>query len=132
MMARWLIAAAALAAIPALPAPAAAQVENGILYIYGNDRCPTNADGEEIVVCVRRSEAERFRIPQELRELEITPQNQAWAVRQEGTMRAADSGIGSCSTVGIGGMIGCYGQAAETNRRIRREERDAERNRPID
>ncbi len=134
-MSRWLFVAAALVATPiAFAAPAAAQnaAQNGILTIYGNDRCPTNADGDEIVVCVRRPEGERFRIPQELRELEITPENQAWAVRQESTLRAGESGIGSCSAVGIGGMTGCYGQAADANRADRRQRRDAERNLPID
>lgn len=131
-MARWLIVAA-LAALPAIAAPAAAQnaAQNGVLTIYGNDRCPTNADGDEIVVCVKRPEAERFRIPQELRELEITPENKAWAVRQEDTLRAGNSGIDSCSAVGAGGMTGCFGQAADTNRAIRRERRDAERNLPL-
>ncbi|WP_033920643.1 hypothetical protein [Sphingomonas sp. 37zxx] len=129
-MAQWMILAAA-AALPAISAPAMAQVQNGTLVIFGNDRCPTNADGEEIVVCVRKGEAERFRIPQELRELEITPENRAWAVRSEDTLRAGDSGIGSCSAVGIGGMIGCAGQAADTNRAVRRERRQAEQAIPL-
>ncbi|PCD03288.1 hypothetical protein COC42_02455 [Sphingomonas spermidinifaciens] len=120
------LAAAATIGVAALSAPAAAQVQNGVLYIYGNDKCPTNADGEEIVVCVRKSEAERFRIPQELRELEITPQNEAWAARAEGTLNAGQSGIGSCSAVGIGGATGCYGQAADRNRAERRARRDAQ------
>ncbi|HTG37974.1 hypothetical protein [Sphingomonas sp.] len=123
-----LMAAAGMAGASLAPSAASAQnaMQNGVLYIYGNDRCPTNADGEEIVVCVRKSEAERFRIPQELRELEITPENQAWAVRQEQTLNAGDSGIGSCSAVGIGGATGCFGQAARNNKIDRRARRDAE------
>lgn len=121
-----IVAAAGIAGAAMLPVPAAAQVQNGVLYIYGNDKCPTNADGDEIVVCVRKSEAERFRIPQELRELEITPQNQAWAARVDQTLRAGDSGIGSCSAVGIGGASGCFGQAATINKADRRARRDAQ------
>lgn len=116
--------AVSVAALPAVPA--AAQVQNGVLYIYGNDRCPTNADGEEIVVCVRKGEGERFRIPQELRELEITPENRSWAARQENVMNAGDAGTGSCSAVGIGGATGCYVQRADAARAERRARRDAQ------
>lgn len=120
------IAAVAIVGAAWMPAPLAAQVQNGVVYIYGNDKCPTNASGEEIVVCVRKSEAERFRIPQELRELEVTPQNEAWAARAEGTLSAGQQGIGSCSAVGIGGATGCFGQAADRNRAERRANRDAQ------
>ena len=110
-----LIAAAGIAAV-FVPTPAQAQraTENGVLVIYGDDPCPTNANGDEIVVCARRPETERFRIPQELRNLEITPENRSWAVRQQDVLNSgtASQGIGSCSTVGPGGQIGCFGQAA--------------------
>ncbi len=110
-----LIAAAGIAAA-FVPTPAQAQraTENGVLVIYGDDPCPTNANGDEIVVCARRPETERFRIPQELRNLEITPENRSWAVRQQDVLNSgtASQGIGSCSTVGPGGQIGCFGQAA--------------------
>jgi len=90
-----------------LPVSAQNAPQNGVLVIYGNDKCPTNADGDEIVVCVRRPAEERFRIPKELRDLEVTPQNQSWAVRQRSALTAGDTGIGSCSTVGPGGGVGC-------------------------
>ncbi len=100
-------AAASALAVPALPAVAQNAPQNGVLIIYGDDRCPTNSDGDEIVVCVRRPAGERFRIPSELRDTEATPQRESWAVRQRSALTAGDTGIGSCSTVGPGGGIGC-------------------------
>ncbi|MHA3841762.1 hypothetical protein ACX0GZ_11150 [Sphingomonas aestuarii] len=108
-----LIAVAGLTGmLAATPAQAQRATENGVLVIYGDDPCPTNAEGNEIVVCARRPEAERFRIPQELRGLEVTPENRSWAVRQQDALNVGKTGIGSCSTVGPGGASGCFGQAA--------------------
>jgi hypothetical protein len=123
--------AAAQTAGPAAPGtPRARQVDtamgevsrnapvNGVLVLYGNQRCPTNDDGAEVVVCVRRGAEEQFRIPKELREFEVTPQNEAWAVREKSTL-AEGSGvnsIGSCSTVGAGGQTGCFVQNARRAR----------------
>ena len=83
---------------------------NGVLTIYGNQRCPTDNSGNEVVVCVRRSAAEQFRIPKDLREFKVTPQNQSWAKNQGVTLAAGQGGIGSCTTVGPGGGIGCLAQ----------------------
>ncbi len=132
-MAKWWMMAALATAIPVLSTPAQAQnaVQDGVLVIYGQDKCPTNADGEEIVVCVRRNEAERFRIPQELRQLEVTPQNESWAARVESTLEAGDSGIGSCSAVGVGGASGCFGQAADRNRALREAREREQANIPL-
>ena len=93
---------------------------NGVLILYGNERCPTNSDGQEIVICERRSAQEQFRVPKELRDGEVTPQNQSWAARSQGVLETGVgvNGVGSCSTVGPGGATGCFGQAARTNRAI--------------
>lgn len=130
MVARFAIAVALLAAPPALaqtagpaapdapraaPTPGPGEVSrnapvNGVLTLFGNERCPTNKDGAEIVVCVRRGASEQFRIPKELREFKITPENEAWAVRQQETLAVGTgaNSIGSCSVVGPGGQSGCF------------------------
>ncbi|MEZ0243541.1 MAG: hypothetical protein ACAH11_09220, partial [Sphingomonas sp.] len=102
---------AALAAAPLLwAAPAFAQTaQPGVVLIYGKDKCPTNENGDEIVVCRRLDEAERFRIPQDLREADVKPQNESWAVRSQDALTAGQTGIGSCSAVGVGGATGCFG-----------------------
>ncbi|WP_174297585.1 hypothetical protein [Sphingomonas bacterium] len=95
---------------------------NGVLTLYGDQRCPTDRSGNEVVVCVRRSAAEQFRIPKQLREFKVTPQNESWARTQSVAMSAGAAGTGSCTTVGAGGGIGCFGQEtriakAETKQR---------------
>jgi hypothetical protein len=89
---------------------------NGVLTLYGNERCPTNAAGEEIVVCRRRPAAEQFRIPKELRTFEITPENETWAVREAANRDTGNVGIGSCSTVGPGGGTGCNTRFVRRNK----------------
>lgn len=118
-----LIAAAFLSVILPVPfaAPALAQQADRVLVIFGNDRCPTNASGEQIVVCSRRPEGERYRIPKEMRTpIVITPENQSWAAKANDTLNAgAASGIGSCSASGPGGNLGCWAQQMRAAKRQR-------------
>jgi hypothetical protein len=103
-------AAAAAAALLAAPAPASAQADEpkiNQLIVYGDDPCPQSTD-DEIIVCARKSEDERFRIPKGLRGNPNDPVNQAWGARAMELQYVGRSGIGSCSTTGPGGMIGCY------------------------
>ena len=92
---------------------------NGVLVLYGNERCPTNSDGAEIVICERRSAREQYRVPKELREFQVTPQNESWAARAQGTLDAGvgANSTGSCSTVGAGGQTGCFIQNARAARK---------------
>jgi hypothetical protein len=101
----------ATAVLGALPAPAPAQRSERVLVIYGNDPCPTNSSGEEIVVCARRPETERYRIPPNVREDgDNSPERQSWAVRARAVDAVTGPGtdaVESCSTVGQGGQTGC-------------------------
>lgn len=124
---------AALAAAPLLwAAPALAQnAQPGVLLIYGKDRCPTNTNGEEIVICRRLDESERFRIPQDLRNAEVAPQNESWAVRQKDALSTGGTGIGSCSAVGGGGGIGCFRQQANQSRAENAKRKEDQENLPL-
>jgi hypothetical protein len=121
------LAAAAMAGAWMVATPAAAQEApvNGVLYIYGNEKCPTDKDGREIVVCERRSAAEKYRLPKDLRPSSIKPQYQSWAQRQQSTLDVGQDGIGTCTTVGAGGSTGCTAKsfaAAKAERRAQKRD----------
>ncbi len=115
-MARLLTAAAALAALTSgltmASAPATAQDEGGEkvnqLIVYGDDPCPQST-ADEITVCARKPEAERFRIPEPLRGID-SPQAEAWTSRVEAYETVGAFGTLSCSPVGPGGSLGCTQQ----------------------
>lgn len=121
--------AAAFGAAAFLTAPAAAQtaVPGGErvnqLIVYGNDPCPASTN-DEITICVRKDERERFRIPENLRDDPNDPRNDSWANRANELQYVGRSGIGSCSPTGPGGMIGCFNQLV-SQARAERANRDS-------
>jgi hypothetical protein len=101
-------------------APAAAQSDRiAKVIVYGSDPCPSSADGQEVVICARRPERERYRIPKELRDRRNGGENPSWAERAESLEYVGRSGAQSCSTVGPGGFTGCYNQMARAWRKDR-------------
>jgi hypothetical protein len=78
------------------------------LIVYGDDPCPQSAD-DTITVCARKAEAERYRIPEALRE-STSPQNDAWTNRVMAYETVTRSGTMSCSPTGAGGWTGCTGR----------------------
>lgn len=120
-MKRLIVAALAAAAFAA---PAAAQTGPGTekvnqVIVYGDDPCPQSTD-EEINVCVKFPESERFRIPKDIRDLP-DPANRSWGARAVEMQYVGRSGIGSCSPTGPGGMVGCFNQLADQARAERRQ-----------
>jgi len=120
-----LLAAPALAQAPADPAPPAAPVAGPQdtetlkqVIVYGDDPCPQST-GDEIVVCARMPDNERYRIPPELRTDPNSPAVQSWVNRARTLEYVGLSGTDSCSTIGGGGFTGCFQQLA----RVAREER---------
>lgn len=90
--------------------PAASDPKINQVIVYGDDPCPRST-ADEIVVCARRGEDDRFRIPEALRGVDPTnPANDAWANRAERLEYEGRSGIESCSPSGIGGSTGCFNQ----------------------
>jgi hypothetical protein len=119
----------ALLAIPLLAlfaAPAMAQDAPGdqvkLVTVFGDDEClPSN--NEEIVICQRLEEGERFRIPTALRESD-SPQNEAWNNRVLAYEMVGRSGIMSCSPSGAGGVLGCTQKLIDTAYREKGESPD--------
>ena len=94
--------------VSAVAGPAAAQEsEESInqLIIYGDDPCPVSTS-DQITVCARKDEGERYRIPEILRQSE-SPENDAWNNRVLAYEAVLDSGTLSCSPAGGGGWTGC-------------------------
>ena len=112
MRALTLIASAPLALLAATASPAAAQdltapggERVNAIIIYGNDPCPVG-QGDEITVCARKPESERYRIPAPLREPSST-RSEAWNEKVLAYETVGRTGTNSCSPVGPGGSLGC-------------------------
>lgn len=101
-------AMAVAAGFAALPAPALAQSAPNVaeIIVYGNDPCPRSTD-DQVVVCARRPEAERYRIPPKMRSSGTPQQMESWAVRSKNLETVGSTGINSCSPVGPAGYTGC-------------------------
>lgn len=107
------IPAALFAALTAFPAAAQQGPETGggekvsQAIVYGEDACPT-ATGDEIIVCARLPERERYRVPELFRGGDLlSPKNEAWANKVVALERVGRFGTDSCSPVGLGGFTGC-------------------------
>lgn len=116
--------AAAAALLPA--APALAQ-KSGVseIIVYGKDPCPRSTD-DSVVVCARKPESERFRIPEKLRQGGSYQSRQAWANRATQIETWGRTGINSCSPVGPAGFTGCTEQMIKQAFKERREDTSAD------
>jgi hypothetical protein len=111
-MKRLLSLALVSATIALSPAPAAAQEAAGdkvqVLDVYGEDPCPQSS-ADEIVVCRRLDEEERYRIPEPLRGSD-SPANESWSSKVQAYEAVGDFGPLTCSPVGAGADLGCTAQ----------------------
>jgi hypothetical protein len=77
--------------------------------VFGNDSCPA-PKGDEIVVCARLPESERYRIPKALRKKkpDDSGPSASWASRVR-TLEDAQrfTRPGSCTAIGSFGQSGC-------------------------
>src|SRR3546814_21179989 len=76
------------------------------VIIYGDDKCEQSSP-DEIVVCNRLPETERYRVPEMLRGDPLDPRNEAWANKVVALERVGRFGTDSCSPTGLGGVTGC-------------------------
>lgn len=123
----FLTGAAAITAMAGI-APAHAQEKAGPsnervkqVIVYGTDPCP-KSDGDEILVCARHDEKERYRIPEDLRrEAPGSTAHEAWGARARSIEYVGRSGTESCSPDGAGGVTGCFRQLAEKAKAERKQ-----------
>jgi len=95
--------------------------------VFGSDACPT-PKGDEIVVCARLLESDRYRIPKALRKKKRVDSGPAssWASRVR-TLEDAQrfTRPGSCTAIGSFGQSGCtqamINQWYEDRQRVRAE-----------
>ncbi len=114
MMLRLLLSAAVVCtAVPTMAqeAPARGPERINQVIVYGDDACPPPPDGsDDIVVCARLDEGERYRIPEALRGNPNDPARESWTARVRSLERIGRTGTESCSAVGPGGFTGCFSQ----------------------
>ncbi len=99
-----------------------AQGQNAVaeIIVYGNDPCPRSTD-DQVVVCARRPETERYRLPERYRPSGTRQERQSWATKARAIETVTANGINSCSPVGPGGHTGCLTQVINQARREAQE-----------
>ena len=120
-------AMAVTAGIAALPAPALAQAAPSVaeIIVYGTDPCPRSTD-DQVVVCARRPEAERYRIPPNMRQSGTPQEMESWARKSQSLSTVGATGINSCSPVGPAGYTGCLARVIQEAKGERKQTADQE------
>ena len=110
-----------LAAVPAVaqtpvrstlkPAPTDTSLpRQKLVTVYGTDSCPKQTDPDEIIICTRRPDEDRFRIPPTVRS-DAKPAGAFEGPNSKALLGdasgGAGGGVGSCSATGPGGGTGC-------------------------
>jgi len=87
------------------------------LVVYGQDPCPRSKD-DEIIVCARQPESDRYRIPKGLRKHKKTDEPAvSWTERTRTLDMVSQRGLpNSCSPNGSNGQTGCMRQFLEAAR----------------
>jgi hypothetical protein len=120
-------------AAPPVPTPTPEHREVNII-VYGADPGPTGKD-DEIVVCSRQPESERYRIPKRFRgqKAAASPAGNSWANKVQSTDDASRMAAGvpnNCSAVGTGGQSGCYAQFLNQQARLRQQQKQQQEDNP--
>lgn len=118
------LAVSSLFGVPAASAQNANTQVNEII-VYGTDPCPRSTD-DAIVICARKPETERYRIPEKLRQGGSLQSRQSWAARARSFETVGRTGINSCSPVGPGGFTGCVDNLIKESFRERGEQVSSE------
>jgi hypothetical protein len=105
------------------PMPALAQStgNQAEVVVYGNDPCPRSTD-DQIVVCRRRPETERYRLPKNQQLQGTRQQRESWSQKSQALTTVGKTGAGSCSAVGPGGFTGCVTQQIQQAKRESQEQ----------
>lgn len=106
--------------VPVAAAPVAGGEKVNLVIVYGDDPCPGQR-GDDIVICGRKDEKERYRIPEPLRGDPNAPANEAWAEKVAAMEYVGKTGTESCSPVGGGGFTGCFAKLAKLAKAERRQ-----------
>ena len=115
-----LATALATAAAPAFaePAPKGTETRIATLVVFGNDPCPRSTE-DEVVVCARQPESERYRIPKQFRGKRYNAaRDGSWAGTARMLEYVSRQGLpGSCNFIGTAGQTGCFRKFLEENQR---------------
>lgn len=109
-----LLAPASTFAAP--PAPDTTRVST--LLVYGSDPCPRST-GDEIVVCARQPESERYRIPKQFRGRGYSAaRDGSWAGTAKVLEFVSRQNLpNSCNPTGSYGQTGCFQKFLAENRK---------------